>query len=56
MFTIRVTCHPLTEIVSYPDAARDLLTAIDSLDDAERAAKGHRYFAPAVSNYLRSVI
>jgi hypothetical protein len=56
MFTIRVTCHPLTEIVSYPEAARDLLTAIDSLDAAERAAKGHRFFAPAVSTYLRSVI
>ena len=56
MFTIRVTCHPLTEVVSYPDAARDLLTALDSLDAAERAAKGHRHFAAAVSNYLRSVI
>jgi hypothetical protein len=56
MFTIRVTCHPLTEIVSYPDAALDLLTAIDNLDAAERAAKGHRHFATAISNYLRSVI
>lgn len=56
VFTIRVTCHPLTEIVSYPEAARDLLAAIDGLDSAERAAKGHRYFAPAVSEYLRSVI
>ncbi len=56
MFTIRVTCHPLAEIASYPEAARDLLMAIDDLDAAERAAKGHRYFAPAVSSYLRSVI
>ncbi len=55
-FTIRVTCHPLTEIVGHPEAARDLLSAMDSLDSAERAAKGHRYFAPAVSDYLRSVI
>ncbi len=56
MFTIRVTCHSLPEIAGYPDAARDLLAAIDNLDGAERAAKGHRYFAPAVSHYLRSVI
>ena len=55
-FTIRVTCHPLTEIVGHSEAARDLLAAIESLDAAERAAKGHRYFAPAVSDYLRSVI
>jgi dimethylamine monooxygenase subunit A len=56
MFTIRVTCHPLTEIVGHPEAARDLLTAIHGLDAAERSAKGYRYFAPAVSDYLRSVI
>jgi len=56
MFTIRVTCHPLTGIVSHPDAARDLLAAIDSLDAAERVAKGHRFYAPAVSDYLRSVM
>jgi hypothetical protein len=56
MFTIHVTCHPLTEIVDHPEAARDLLTAIHSLDAAERAAKGYRYFAPAVSDYLRCVI
>ncbi len=55
-FTIRVTCHPLTEIVRHPEAARDLLIALDGLDAEERAAKGHRYFAPAVSDYLRSVI
>jgi hypothetical protein len=56
VFTIRVTCHPLSEVVGYPEAARDLLDALDALDAAEREAKGYEYFAPAVTHYLRSVI
>jgi len=56
VFTIRVTCHPLHEIVGFPEAARDLVAALDTLDGAEREAKGHRHFAPAVVRYLRSVI
>ena len=55
VFTIRVCCHPLTEIVGFPDAARDLLAALDALDDAERTAKGYEYFAPAVTDYLNNV-
>jgi hypothetical protein len=55
-FSIRVTCHPLMKIAGFPEAARDLLAALDALDPAEREAKGHRYFAPAVTRYLRSVI
>jgi len=55
VFSIRVTCHPLKEIVGYFEAARDLLTALDGLDTAERDAKGYRYFAPAVTNLLHSV-
>ena len=56
VFTIRVTCHPLSEVVGYPEAARDLLSALDALDAAEREAKGYEYFAGAVTHYLRSVI
>ena len=55
IFTIRVSCYPLAQIVGFPEAARDLAVALDALDSAEREAKGCRYFAPAVTNYLRSV-
>ncbi len=54
VFTIHVRCHPLIEIVGFPEAACDLLLALDTLDDAEREAKGYRYFSPAVTDYLRS--
>jgi hypothetical protein len=53
-FTIRVSVHPLTEIVSYPEASLDLLTALDGLDAEERAAKGYAHFAPALIEYLRA--
>lgn len=56
VFTIRVTCHSLSEVVGFPEAAHDLLMALDTLDAAEREAKGYEYFAPAVTHYLRSVI
>ena len=52
VFSIRVTCHRLGEIADYPEAARDLRTALNGLDAAERAAKGFEYFAPAVIDYL----
>ncbi len=55
VFTIRVSCHPLAEIVSYRDAARDLLTALESKDEAERSATGYRFFGPAVVAFLNSV-
>jgi len=54
-FTIRVTCHRLGEIVSHRDAARDLIDALHGLDDAEREAKGFRYFAPAVTKFLSRI-
>jgi len=54
-FTIRVTCHPLGEIAHHRDAARDLRIALHALDDAERAAKGFDYFAPAVIDYLSRI-
>jgi hypothetical protein len=55
VFTIRVSCHRLGEIEAHPVAARDLRTALCALDDAERAAKGFEYFAPAVIDYLSRI-
>ena len=54
-FTIRATCHRLGEIVSHGEAARDLLDALHGLDEAEREAKGYRYFAPAVIRFLSRI-
>ena len=55
VFSIRVSCHPLAEIVSHREAARDLLIAIESKDEAERSATGYRFFGPAVVAFLNSV-
>jgi hypothetical protein len=55
VFTIRVSCHPLGEIAGHREAARDLLDALHALDDAERAAKGYEFFAPAVVDYLSHI-
>ena len=56
VFTIRVTCHRLGEIADHRKAARDLRTALNGLDVAERAAKGFDYFAPAVIDYLSHIV
>ena len=56
VFTIRVSCHPLAEIVSHREAARDLLSALETKDDAERSATGYRFFGPAVVAFLNSVV
>jgi hypothetical protein len=55
VFTIRATCHPLGDIASYREAARDLRDALEALDDAERAAKGYDYFASGVIDYLSRI-
>ena len=55
VFTIRVTCRRLGEVADHRDAARDLRTALNGLDAAERAAKGFDYFAPAVIDYLSHI-
>ncbi len=55
VFTIRVSCHPLIEIVRHRDAARDLLSALASKDDAERSATGYHCYGPAVVAFLNSV-
>jgi dimethylamine monooxygenase subunit A len=52
LFTIRVTCRPFAEIAGFPAAARDLLDALDSLGEDERAASGYRFYAAAVRRYL----
>ena len=55
VFTIRVSCHPLVEIVSHREAARDMLTAFETMDPVERSATGYRFFGPAVTTLLQSV-
>ena len=55
VFTIRVSSYPLTDIVSHRNAARDLLAALATKDDAERSATGYRYFGPVVVNFLTSL-
>jgi hypothetical protein len=53
-FTIRVTCHPLAEIVGYPESMTDLLLAFDAMDADERNATGHVHYGEAVSAFLQS--
>ena len=55
VFTIRVSCHPLIEIVSHREAARDMLSALETMDPAERSATGYRFFGAAVTSLLQSV-
>jgi len=55
VFTIRVSCHPLIEIVSYRQAARDMLSAFETMDPAECSATGYRFFGPAVTTLLQSI-
>jgi len=53
VFTIRVSCHPLADIVSYPEAAQDLLQAFDAMDAAERNATGYAHYGLIVSQFLQ---
>ena len=55
-FTIRVSCHRLGEIVGYPNAMRDLLTAFDAMDADERSASGYVRYGAAVTAYLRDAL
>ncbi len=56
VFTIRVTCHPLAEIVGYPDAMTDLLAAFAAMDAEERAATGQTHYGDVVTEYLRAML
>jgi len=56
VFTIRVTCRPFAEILEYPDAMRDLLTAFDAMDADERSASGYVHYGTAVTAYLRDAL
>lgn len=55
VFTIRVSSHPLVEVVGHREAARDMLNAFATMDPAERSATGYRFFGPAVTTLLKSV-
>lgn len=56
VFTIRVSCHPLANIVRYPEAAQHLLQAFDAMDAAERSATGYVHYGPVVSEFLRTIL
>jgi dimethylamine monooxygenase subunit A len=56
VFTIRVSCHPLADIVGYPAAAADLLRAFDSMDATERSATGYTHYGAVVSDFLRATL
>jgi hypothetical protein len=56
VFTIRVSCHPLGDIVGYPEAAQDLLRAFDAMDAAERSATGYTHYGPVVAEFLQSAL
>jgi dimethylamine monooxygenase subunit A len=56
VFTIRVSCHPLSNIVGYPEATADLLRAFDAMDAAERSATGFTHYGTMVSDFLRSTL
>lgn len=52
VFTIAVECHPLREILAYPDAARTLLAALKSRNEAERQAASQASYEQGVSKLL----
>jgi hypothetical protein len=56
VFTIRVSCHPLGNIVRFPEAAKDLLRAFDTMDAAERSATGYTHYGAVVSEFLQSTL
>jgi dimethylamine monooxygenase subunit A len=55
LFTIRVRCRPFARIADVPEAARDLLAALASLSDDERAATGYRYYGAPVVAFLSEI-
>jgi hypothetical protein len=56
LFTIRVTCRPLADIVDHPVAMQDLLTAFAAMDTDERHASGYVHYGAAVTAYLRDTL
>ncbi len=55
LFTIRVRCRPLAEIIDYPQAAADLYQALAELSTEEQAALGYAHFADALMPYLQAI-
>ena len=55
VFTIRVTCEPLAGIAAHPDAARDLLDTIATLDADEHQAMNVRHWAQAAVPFLERI-
>jgi dimethylamine monooxygenase subunit A len=55
LFTIRVRCRPFAQIAEAPEAARDLLAALASLSDDERAATGYRHYGASVTAFLSEI-
>jgi dimethylamine monooxygenase subunit A len=55
VFTIRVTCEPLSAIAAFPEAARDLLGTIETLDADEREAMNVRHWAPTAVPFLERI-
>jgi dimethylamine monooxygenase subunit A len=52
LFTILVSCRPLSEIARYPSAAHELRAALAALDDDQRAGSGYHHFAAPVDAFL----
>ena len=56
LFTIRVQSLPLGGIARHPQAAADLLAAMDRMSDNERRAFGAPHHGAALRQYLTSII
>jgi Haem-dependent oxidative N-demethylase, alpha subunit-like len=53
VFTIRVSCDPLGDIVGYPEAMHDLLKTFDAMTTEERHATGYVHYGAAVTAFLK---